>query len=283
MRGAAKSAVPYWARGGARSWDSVNACKMFVPFNSASVREEVSGAVFVPESGSVAYDAGSRSCVLSTSSMDFRTATELLPIDAGATSLFMMAGFISMGADDPAVNGPAMMFGKVLESIVDEFGDPYLDWTVWDSPNNGRIRIQNSRAGVNGNAKTSIFNYACLRDYNSAGYAGAYRPNLIEASVGVGGYFVEYCLYTPDGSYPESACFNLGSGVEIYSRTGNHINDVVGAVNIRKTLNIENLSPTGWLRLDFQETPPANYVELVKLQAAEWARGNKVVLPYWDQ
>jgi hypothetical protein len=195
------------------------------------------------------------------------------PLLEGQSSIFMYGGYFDFQAGDTTTNGARVSLagnGDPVEGSV---------WTPrWGNAMQHVIMDAQDPAGAPGDTISTGATYV------AAAHGGLAETALIEASVGVGGYFYKMAIYRPDGNIMEVNMCNGTTGAIIGTYTGDTYGSAIFASDLyfQEAIKVAGVKTTGIIRLDF-DTIPSNYLNLAFLQAAEWGRGNKVVLPYWDQ
>lgn len=206
-----------------------------------------------------------------TTTSTFLFDDDFLPLVSGKSSIFMYGGYFDFQAGDTTTNG-----GRVSIS-----GDQGTDGSVWQPRwGNAMQHVLLDAQDPVGAPGDTISTGAT---YIAAAHGGLAETALIEAAVGVGGYFYKLAVYRPDGLIMKVHMCNGLTGATIGTYTGDTYGHAVFASDLTftKAMKLAGVKATGILRLDFA-TIPANYLQLAFLNAAEWQRGNKIVLPYWE-
>jgi hypothetical protein len=266
----------------ANSWDKVSACKMFFPCESANLIEMVSAGSASPAyTNSLSYDASKyavRSSGLTIPAEDFSTsstfdmAAAYQPLIAGKSSIFMYAGYFDFQPGDTTTNGARV-------SLSGESSAEGENWIPrWGNAMQHVLMDAQDPVGDPGITITTGATYV------AAAHGGLTETALIESSVGSGGYFYKMAIYRPDGNIMEVNMCNGTTGVTIGSYTGDTYDSAIFDTDLyfQQAIKIAGVKTTGIIRLDF-DTIPSNYLTLSFIQSAEWARGNKIVLPQWNQ
>lgn len=253
------------------SHNSSEACQWFLPCNGVvggNLLESKQGCIVQPQSGATfEYDAGNysvRSTALGTVAPSLFASGTIPPLTANKKALFMHAGYVSFPDGAPAKT-MRVALGDVNNTLsLGKYG-----WGLSDGVSSGLVGhtlIYNSTIG-NGS-------------YYESGGIQTPMGELIETSVGVGGYFYRYAIYDPTVLLQEVAVRNATTGAVIYANNteATAVMDV-GAIQFVPAFRCHGVSLTG-VGLWYFDTVPSDIQLAMLTMANYWRDGDKVVWPW---